>query len=277
MILGGREPFCKSEVIYKLIEQCKKNSRINLIITTPGSVEANEILKVSSLYEKIKLNIVVFATRRFSEFLSEEMQEFIRKQEKLFSVLHKNNIPYSVTLQIYDKNRNYAEAIIRDIKTELGITPMIADIVDMEKREKLTHIGMNQKMLSQYRNPREFYLRKSYNPCLYGVFSIDLFGNVNPCPGIHKALGNITDNTLHEILSKDDLYSYWTYSKDKVVYCKNCSMRYFCSDCSVFELASHESSNVHNMFCPANIEEKASDISNVEFVGWNKEYLSLDY
>lgn len=90
-------------------------------------------------------------------------------------------------------------------------------------------------------------------------------------------LGNITDNTLHEILSKDDLYSYWTYSKDKVVYCKNCSMRYFCSDCSVFELASHESSNVHNMFCPANIEEKASDISNVEFVGWNKEYLSLDY
>lgn len=76
---------------------------------------------------------------------------------------------------------------------------------------------MNQKMLSQYRNPREFYLRKSYNPCLYGVFSIDLFGNVNPCPGIHKALGNITDNTLHEILSKDDLYSYWTYSKDKVV------------------------------------------------------------
>ena len=277
LILGGREPFCKSEVIYKLIEQCKKNSRINLIITTPGSVEANEILKVSSLYEKIKLNIVVFATRRFSEFLSEEMQEFIRKQEKLFSVLHKNNIPYSVTLQIYDKNRNYAEAIIRDIKTELGITPMIADIVDMEKREKLTHIGMNQKMLSQYRNPREFYLRKSYNPCLYGVFSIDLFGNVNPCPGIHKALGNITDNTLHEILSKDDLYSYWTYSKDKVVYCKNCSMRYFCSDCSVFELASHESSNVHNMFCPANIEEKASDISNVEFVGWNKEYLSLDY
>lgn len=277
LILGGREPFCKSKVIYKLIEQCKKNSRINLIITTPGSVEANEILKVSSLYEKIKLNIVVFATRRFSEFLSEEMQEFIRKQEKLFSVLHKNNIPYSVTLQIYDKNRNYAEAIIRDIKTELGITPMIADIVDMEKREKLTHIGMNQKMLSQYRNPREFYLRKSYNPCLYGVFSIDLFGNVNPCPGIHKALGNITDNTLHEILSKDDLYSYWTYSKDKVVYCKNCSMRYFCSDCSVFELASHESSNVHNMFCPANIEEKASDISNVEFVGWNKEYLSLDY
>lgn len=205
LILGGREPFCKSEVIYKLIEQCKKNSRINLIITTPGSVEANEILKVSSLYEKIKLNIVVFATRRFSEFLSEEMQEFIRKQEKLFSVLHKNNIPYSVTLQIYDKNRNYAEAIIRDIKTELGITPMIADIVDMEKREKLTHIGMNQKMLSQYRNPREFYLRKSYNPCLYGVFSIDLFGNVNPCPGIHKALGNITDNTLHEILSNRSL------------------------------------------------------------------------
>lgn len=88
-----------------------------MIITTPGSVEANEILKVSSLYEKIKLNIVVFATRRFSEFfLSEEMQEFIRKQEKLFSVPHKNNIPYSVTLQIYDKNRNYAEAIIRILK-----------------------------------------------------------------------------------------------------------------------------------------------------------------
>lgn len=84
---------------------------------------------------KNKIKHCCFATRRFSEFLSEEMQEFIRKQEKLFSVLHKNNIPYSVTLQIYDKNRNYAEAIIRDIKTELGITPMIADIVDMEKEK----------------------------------------------------------------------------------------------------------------------------------------------
>ena len=69
---------------------------------------------------KNKLNIVVFATRRFSEFLSEEMQEFIRKQEKLFSVLHKNNIPYSVTLQIYDKNRKLCRGYIRDIKTEIG-------------------------------------------------------------------------------------------------------------------------------------------------------------
>lgn len=139
LILGGREPFCKSEVIYKLIEQCKKNSRINLIITTPGSVEANEILKVSSLYEKIKLNIVVFATRRFSEFLSEEMQEFIRKQEKLFSVLHKNSDKIVCAIiwnkmQICEQRRIEFEVNMQDITFDFmdktDITALFANLLD---------------------------------------------------------------------------------------------------------------------------------------------------
>lgn len=276
LVLGGKEPFSKIEVLYEIVNECKKNNRIGLTIVTPGNVDTDELLKISRLYEKIKWNIVIFGTCRFSGFMKKEMQDLVQRQENLFNMLREQNIPYSITFQIYEENRKYAESIINDIKNEFGVTPMVADIVNMEKKEKLTHIRMDQKVLSQYKNPREFYLRKTYNPCLYGVFSIDLFGNVSPCPGIPRTLGNIADNTLHEILSKDDLYSYWTHSKDKVSYCKNCAMRYFCSDCSVFELAPYQNVDVHNMFCPANVDKTKVDISNVEFINWDKEYLNID-
>lgn len=276
LILGGKEPLSNIDVIYELISECKKNNRISLIIITPGNVDMNEMLKISHLYEKIKWNIVVFGTYKFLGFMNREMQDLVRKQKELFYMLREQNIPYTITLQLYEENRKHAEDIINDIKNEFGVNPIVADIVNMDKKEKLTHIRMNQKVLSQYKNPREFYLRKMYNPCLYGVFSIDLFGNISPCPGIHRTVGNITDSTLHEILSKDDLYSYWTLSKDKVLFCENCAMRYFCSDCSVFELEPYQNKDAHNMYCPASIDEKKVDISNVEFKNWDKVYLNLD-
>lgn len=276
LVLGGKDPLSKIEVLYEIVNECKKNNRIGLTIVTPGNVDTDELLKISRLYKKIKWNIVIFGTCRFFGFMKKEMQDLAQRQENLFNMLREQNIPYSITFQIYEANRKYAESIINDVKNKFGVTPMVADIVNMEKREKLTHIRMNQKVLSQYKNPREFYLRKTYNPCLYGVFSIDLFGNVSPCPGIPRTLGNIADSTLHEILSKDSLYSYWTHSKDKVSYCKNCAMRYFCSDCSIFELAPYQNGDVHNMLCPANVDKTKVDISNVKFINWDKEYLNID-
>lgn len=276
LILGGKEPLSKIDAIYKIANECKKKHRISLTIVTPGNVDTNEILSVSQLYEKIRWNIVVFGTCNYFEFLNKDMQDLVVRQKRLFYELREHNVPYTITFQLYEENKKYAEDIINDIKNEFGVIPVVADIVDANKKEKLTHIWKKQKVLSQYKNPREFYLRKTYNPCLYGVFSIDLFGNISPCPGIHRTIGNIADSTLHEILSKEDLYSYWTHSKDKISFCKNCAMRYFCSDCSVFELMPYQNAEVHNMYCPTNVDGETVDISNVEFKNWDKEYLSLD-
>lgn len=76
-----------------------------------------------------------------------------------------------------------------------------------------------------------FYLLQNKNGCLYKKASIDSFGNIRNCPSLPQTWGNICNEDLKEIVSNPDFRELWDIHKDLIDDCKDCELRYCCSDC----------------------------------------------
>lgn len=76
-----------------------------------------------------------------------------------------------------------------------------------------------------------FNLLHIKNGCLYKKASIDTMGNIRNCPSLPQIWGNIYNNELLEIVAKDEFRQMWDIHKDLIEGCKDCELRYCCSDC----------------------------------------------
>lgn len=80
---------------------------------------------------------------------------------------------------------------------------------------------------------REIYEKnKRGNSCWFGKASITSSGDVLPCIFARDmVVGNITNQTLSEIVSGNYMKQLWLLNHDKIYVCKNCEYRYLCGDC----------------------------------------------
>lgn len=72
---------------------------------------------------------------------------------------------------------------------------------------------------------------KVVNGCLYKKVSIDEFGEVRNCPSQSISFGNIQEKSLLEIVSTEKFRKLWYLTKDNIENCKDCELRYCCTDC----------------------------------------------
>ena len=70
----------------------------------------------------------------------------------------------------------------------------------------------------------DYFYRHKYNPCLQGNIAITGDGNILPCPN-------------------------WKLTKDLSETCSECEYRYFCSDCSLIEMAVSKGKLNKKVFC----------------------------
>lgn len=277
LIIRSGDPFLELDILKEIVGECKKNNQIDITITTNGTENADMIIGLMKEYSRLKINVVVFSTYKFN---IEKQNADIAKEElqrELFKRLKEEELPFSITVQVTEENIKYVQEVIDDLKQEWGKNPLVSELIDFEKDRCLPHIDENNKVISEYRNTREFYLRQEYNTCLYGVFSIDLFGNVKPCPGIEMVIGNLQDNSLREVLGRDTLFDYWKYTKDKVSNCKDCAMKYFCSDCSIFEIEASKNAALHRYYCPVNVTNEKIDLFELNLKNRNGNFIELKY
>lgn len=86
----------------------------------------------------------------------------------------------------------------------------------------------------------EFFTESyNYNSCLNKKLGIDEYGNVKNCPSSSDIIGNLSQNSIIDLLSVDSkeekiLDKYKAITKDKIEVCKDCEFRYICTDCRVF-------------------------------------------
>lgn len=74
-----------------------------------------------------------------------------------------------------------------------------------------------------------------YNPCLGGTLSIAHDGQVYPCRMLRNhPVGNIRGQNLSEII-KGRLEKFWKLTKDNIVPCQDCSLKYTCYECRAVE------------------------------------------
>lgn len=72
------------------------------------------------------------------------------------------------------------------------------------------------------------------NSCLNRKISIDSKGNIKNCPSMSESFGNIAQTSLATVLKKEEFKKYWNITKDKIEVCKECELRYICTDCRAY-------------------------------------------
>lgn len=277
LIIRGGSPLIEYDLIKNIINYCLNEYKMQITIVTNGTeCPIDKILELYSIYDKFNMNIVIFNTIGNLN-RNNKLDDIVTiNQNKLIDELIINKLLFTITIQVNEHNREYAEEIITDVENRWNIKPRVSDVINTEKYERLTHTKNNIKPITSYKYEQEFYVRQQYNTCLYGVFAIDLFGNIKACPSIGEVIGNLKDNTLDKILRSDKLYDFWSFTKNHVNKCDECGMKYFCSDCSLFELEASRNEKLHNTYCPAPLTEGRIDVSNIYFKNEAVKKICLD-
>ncbi|RRJ64097.1 radical SAM protein [Paenibacillus oralis] len=268
LILRGGSPLLEWETLNRIAAYAAKvYEPLALTVITNGTEASFEQIKTMyEAYPGFKLNIVLFGVESVSSCADSGTEELIAAQCRLLDRLSEAKLPVAITLQLTGMNRDGAEEMIGAIGARWGIKPMVSEVVASDGREQLTHIKGDAKPIARYKYEQEFFMRQQYNTCLYGVFSIDSLGNVTSCPEIREIIGNIREEGIMSVLSKDRLYDFWEMTKNKVSHCRNCSMKYFCSDCSVFEVEANERDGLHQAYCSvAAASDSAASIMATDF------------
>lgn len=79
-----------------------------------------------------------------------------------------------------------------------------------------------------------FFETKLHNGCLNGKISIDAAGEIKNCPSMVKSYGNISETSLITAIDKKGFKDLWRVVKDQIEICKDCELRYICSDCRAY-------------------------------------------
>lgn len=91
---------------------------------------------------------------------------------------------------------------------------------------------------------------KVANSCWSGRIAITPIGDVIPCAfARNHVVGNITRQTLAEVVGSATLRNLWNLTLDEVEVCKDCEYRYACKDCRPLAEASSGSLFAKNPRC----------------------------
>lgn len=96
----------------------------------------------------------------------------------------------------------------------------------------------------------EFEKAQRWNTCWANKVAITPNGEIIPCIFARDlVVGNVTQNTLSEILKSERLQNLWSLTKDQVDGCKVCEYRYACRDCRPLAIANSGSLYGSNPRC----------------------------
>jgi SPASM domain peptide maturase of grasp-with-spasm system len=79
-----------------------------------------------------------------------------------------------------------------------------------------------------------FFEHKLYNGCLNKKVAVDVKGEIKNCPSMPSSYGNIQDTRIIDAIHVAEFKEVWKINKDQIETCKDCELRYACSDCRAF-------------------------------------------
>lgn len=262
LVIKGGNPLMSMpllSMIVKLANEIIPESKIR-IITNGGSNAFNHIVKLSELNNNVEFDIVLFGTSNNDYEICLNEKDVLKHQLDLLNKLYSKNILFNITIIESEYMISSVQENIKYIKDKWEKTPTFVQALDINKNTKLKHIENKHKYINPVDNMQQLYYQNKYNTCLLNYFHIDITGNILPCEGINDPIGNLYEDSLNKILRRRKLYEYWFLNKNKITYCKDCGMKSFCSDCSIFEVDQ----NLHNKYCPIT-DNDLSDVYNINF------------
>lgn len=234
LIIRGGNPLLNREDLYKVL--CwieKRTERITIIL--PGTKWTEEDLYYfNRIRNRIRIIIVMvgidkeaYEARGISEKVFNAQSELIKKLKEL-------GISYSIAINYDQDTKEIPDQLLKQVVPKYGKAPILCEKVAINQSFAIEKSQFYNR-ISYTANKSDFYSRGIFNKCLYGTISIDIEGNVAPCPMInYDVVGKIGKDNLIEIKS-NHLNQWWgmTRTTDKI--CSECGLKYLCISCSAIE------------------------------------------
>lgn len=236
VVIGG-EPTLNNNI--KDILKYLSVKKIPTTLFTNASFVDDELRNVI-VENDIRLKISLYGYNAFTH-------DSITGREGSFDILV-NNIKYflkksvdiSVAVTLMKENEHCVKEIEEFINS-LGIKRYKFDVIrEVYCGTQHNHIPTMDKIKDyslrtqpNFKTDKEFFDKYfDKNTCWYGKLVVTEEGNVLPCVFERNIIfGNVTTNTIAEIISNEKTSYYWGLDYSKIDICKDCEYRFACTDC----------------------------------------------
>ncbi len=80
----------------------------------------------------------------------------------------------------------------------------------------------------------QFMEAHGFNGCLNGKISVDAQGRIRNCPSLARDFGAADRVPLAQVVGDAEFRAPWGIAKDAIEICRDCELRYACTDCRAF-------------------------------------------
>lgn len=188
----------------------------------------------SNLLNIEKLNEILFRARhksiesvelilKYDEVINDKIYIDLVEENPIIASLTIHSAPQEKNLTIkYGCNDNLSPLVAKEIY-------FVTQTIDSQ-----IHCGVIAVKHLNAPNVANFFETKLYNGCLNRKVSIDALGEIKNCPSMSESYGNINDTSLNSAINKIGFQDKWHITKDQIEICKDCELRYACSDCRAY-------------------------------------------
>lgn len=197
---------------------------------------------------KISIATTLYANNSaIHDTITKNPGSFIKTIQAIQKIKQKN-LPLRIASIIMKQNEAQVDAL-RQLCQQFGSETTEPDVI------RPTGRGADIDLLpTTYHRPpitppffttqEDFTLAQTYHPCLAGKIVITETGTVLPCIfARNHILGDLTKQSLQQILTSPKLHTYWQTTKDIISKCCHCEYRYACPDCRPLAQNSHPSAS----------------------------------
>lgn len=234
IVLIGGEPTLEKKLLKEMINDILNTKIKKIRVKTNLTTDIDNLL-LTLKNERIIVDTTIFSnTKKTNEEITNKRDTFytwIKNAEKIIA----NNISLEVNIEVLKKNEDQINQTITFLK-ELGVKKIIRKFIYSNNPEiwpdkYSSHMIFDESKISGVKKD-EFFYNRERNPCWYGKLAVTFDGFILPCiMARNHIIAHIDHKSVKEVMIEKLPLAFWTITKDKITFCKDCEFRYSCSDC----------------------------------------------
>lgn len=243
IVFIGGEPLLNFNELKTLIEYSFNLGIKDITIFTNGSLITQEISSFFNKYSvKLIIQILSYNNDTYKKITDKDNMHNIIFDN--IQILNSTNVNYKLMFLLNRLNENELDVFYNKYENIVSKDKIFIEyIYPLPKNEyfstkHISNLYIKKRNLFNV-NLSNFCNAQKYHNCYANMLAISVDGNVYPCIMSRTMnIGNVKDESIISILSKDKYKTYTEITKDKISTCKNCSYRYGCMDCRAIEISA---------------------------------------
>lgn len=238
---------CLRKDLKELINFATEQNYEDITVFTNASLLTSELIELFA-QKKIKVRFSLYGhTPDVHDTITQVAGSFYKTIENVKKLLARN-VCVTPAIVIMKQNQEFIENLIDFVK-EIGLRYTGFDVIrNVYGGCQKAYAPTNENVLKSKQRKKPFFTitkerfekALAHNTCWYGKFVVMPDGKIAPCIFERTMiLGDLTKQTIQDVLKSDQLNYAWNYDFSKVNYCKDCEFRFACRDCRPLGLSTH--------------------------------------